>query len=87
MKGIAASQNVDFLVLLQISGQMNYDERTQLCVALSTFGWILCFEKKITNEQYFGEKVPVAQNMIGMSQYGPIACSSNDFLFNRNKTN
>lgn len=45
------------------------------------------FWKNITNEQYFGEKVPVAQNMIGMFQYEPIACSLNDFLFNRNKIN
>lgn len=49
--------------------------------------WDTLFWKNITNEQYFGEKVPAAQNMIGMFQCEPIACSSNDFLFNRNKIN
>lgn len=41
------------------------------------YGFVFCFWKNITSGQYFSEKVPLAQNVISMFQYGPVAYSSN----------
>lgn len=45
------------------------------------YGFVFCFWKNITSGQYFSEKVPLAQNVIGMFQYGPVAYSSNGSIY------